>query len=200
MSNDTRVGLVPLDRIDFHAHNVRQDLGDLRSLTASIAQLGVMQPVVLEVRGQRLRVRSGHRRVAAARLAGLGKVPAVIHGSALDDDEWLVAATHENTRRRGLDMEDRARTVEAMRKAGMTWPAIGAAFGVTAAMAQRYQLSADQRAGRRKHQRPRISPARLDAFVAHAREQLAAGVWSADDLLDALTALTQESTTERTPS
>lgn len=64
-----RVGRVRLDAIDFHQHNVREDLGDLRDLTASIRRFGIMQPVVLEQRGDRLRIRAGHRRVAAARLA-----------------------------------------------------------------------------------------------------------------------------------
>lgn len=138
MSADTKVGLVPLDRIDFHPHNVRADLGDLRSLTDSIRRFGVMQPVVLEVRGDRLRVRAGHRRVTAARIAGLTKVPAVVHGDALEDDEWLIAAAHENTRRRDLDRADRARAVSAMRELGMRWEAVADALGVATSTAKGY--------------------------------------------------------------
>jgi len=141
-ADDVRVGRVAIDSIDYHQHNVRVDLGDLRDLTDSIRRFGIMQPVVLERRGDRLRIRAGHRRVAAARLAGLTRVPAVIHSAALEGDEWLTAAVHENTRRRGLDDADRARTVAAMRTEGMTWEAIGDAFGVTAATARRY-LSGD---------------------------------------------------------
>jgi ParB/RepB/Spo0J family partition protein len=132
-----RVGRVCIDLIDYHRHNVRVDLGDLRDLVDSIKRFGIMQPVVLEQRGQRFRIRAGHRRVAAARLAGLDRVPAIIHDDALEDDEWLTAAVHENTRRRSLDRADRARTVEAMRKVGMRWEAIADALGVAPATARR---------------------------------------------------------------
>jgi ParB/RepB/Spo0J family partition protein len=157
-ADDVRVGRVPIDSIDYHQHNVRVDLGDLRDLTTSIQRFGVMQPVVLERRGDRLRIRAGHRRVAAARLAGLTRIPALIHGDALEDDEWLTAAVHENTRRRGLDDADRARTVNAMRTEGMTWDAIGDAFGVTAATARRYLADPD------------AGPAPIDELT-HARDE-----------------------------
>lgn len=68
-ARDLRVGLVKLTDIVFHPHNVCRDLGDLRSLTASIARHGVMQPVVVEEYGDHVRLRAGHRRVAA-RAAG----------------------------------------------------------------------------------------------------------------------------------
>lgn len=136
--SDTRVGNVDLSVIDFHPHNVRHDLGDLRSLTESIRRFGVLQPVVLERRGRRLRIRAGHRRVAAARLAGLSRIPAVVHGEVLERDEWLTAAVHENTRRRDLGGRDRARTVRAMREAGMTWGAIAEAFDVVEATPRKW--------------------------------------------------------------
>lgn len=137
-TSDVRVALVRIELIDAHPTNVRRDLGDLRDLAQSIREHGVMQPVVLERRGARFRVRAGHRRVAAAALAGVVKVPAVIHPRSLDDDEWLVQAAHENTRRKDLDRADRAHTVRAMRAAGMRWEAIAAAFAVSEATARGY--------------------------------------------------------------
>lgn len=73
---EARAAVVVLDRIVFHPSNIRRNLGDLRQMTASIELHGVLQPVVLERYGDYLRVRMGHRRVTAARLAGLKKVPA----------------------------------------------------------------------------------------------------------------------------
>lgn len=192
MSQDIRVGLVPLDRIDFHRHNVREDLGDLRDLTESIRQLGVLQPVVVEVRGERLRVRAGHRRVAAARLAGLTKIPAVVHGAALEDDQWLVAAVHENTRRRNLDRADRERTVRAMRAAGMTWQGIGAAFGVSETAVRGWV--APETAHAPETRRYSVHTSTLRTFVARARQHVTAGSWSASDVLDALDTVAETGT------
>lgn len=138
MVSTVRAGLVRTGDIDFHQHNVRVDLGDLRDLVESIRRFGVMQPVALEPRGQRLRIRDGHRRVAAARLAGLTRIPAIVHAQALDEDEWLVAAVHVNTRRRGLDRADKLRTVAAMRQQGLSLDGVAEAFGVSASTVQRW--------------------------------------------------------------
>lgn len=130
MNNDVRVALVRIDQCAVHPHNVRRALGDLRALTDSIRRYGVMQPIVVERRGDQLRLRAGHRRLAAATLAGLTRLPAVIHGKELDTEEWLVHSVQENVMRRGLDVAERADTVEAMRREGMTLDAIANAFGV----------------------------------------------------------------------
>lgn len=199
---DVQVGRVSLDAIDYHRHNVRTDLGDLRDLTASIRQFGVMQPVVLERRGDRLRIRAGHRRVAAARLAGLERIPALIHGDALEDDEWLTAAVHENTRRRGLDDNDRARAARAMRAEGMTWRAIGEAFGVSDMTARRYAGVDESEGTERPAARPAGAPAErghrpirvttIRSFAQEAQVRVDAGDWSAQDVLTAVLRLADE--------
>lgn len=135
---DLRVGLVRVDEVLFHPHNVRTDLGDLRTLTNSIKQFGVMQPVVVEQYGKQMRLRAGHRRVAAARLAGLTRIPAVIHAEPLDDDEWIVQSVQENVMRRNLDRDDRQRAVQALRDLGCTWDGIGEAFAVAASTAMKW--------------------------------------------------------------
>lgn len=199
MTQDIRVGRVPIDAIEFHQHNVRVDLGDLRDLTESIRRFGILQPVILEQRGQRLRIRAGHRRVAAARLAGLGHIPALIHGEALDDDEWLTAAVHENTRRRGLDMADRRRAVTAMRARGMTWDGIGDAFGVTGAAIRKTVETPLDRALPQPRPSGRAAPtarssirrSTLGTLAREARERVMAGAWTAEDVVAALELLSQ---------
>lgn len=174
--NDTKVGLVRLDDIQFHQHNVRRDLGDLRTLVDSIKQFGVMQPVVLEDNGDRLRIRAGHRRVAAARIAGLTRIPALIHRDVLDDDEWLMQAVHENTRRRNLSDEDREKTIAAMRESGLTWQGVADAFGVSMTTIQR--VRGGDRAAKKKH---RVYVTHLERFVETWR-----GTDDAAAVLDAL--------------
>lgn len=131
MTADIKVGLVRVEEIRFHPHNVRQDLGDLRSLAASIEQYGVMQPVVVERHGAGLRLRAGHRRLAAAKIIGLTRIPAVIHSDALDDKDWLIHAVQENTMRRDMNAADRRRVVARLRELGCSWSGIGVAFGVS---------------------------------------------------------------------
>ena len=83
-TSNMKAAIVPVDRIQFHNHNVRRDLGDLRELADSIRRHGVVTPIVLERRGETFRIRDGHRRVAAAQIAGLSRIPAFVHGEALD--------------------------------------------------------------------------------------------------------------------
>lgn len=127
-----RAAMIALERVVFHPHNVRRNLGDLRTLTASIELHGVLQPVTVEAHGAMLRVRMGHRRVAAARLAGLRRIPALIYPDALDDVEFVYLALHENTVRRDLTRLDRADAILALREAGEPTAAIVANLGSTA--------------------------------------------------------------------
>lgn len=127
---NVRVGLVPVDKIMFHPHNTRTDLGDLRSLSLSIARYGMMQPVVIEKYGDQFRLRAGHRRVAAAKIANVYRIPAIIHPAPLGEQAWLEHAIQENVQRREMDVGDRLRAVKALRKLGCTWAGIADTFGV----------------------------------------------------------------------
>lgn len=132
-AEEARAALVPLDKVMFHPHNVRRNLGDLRQLTASIELHGILQPVVVEHYGQMLRLRMGHRRVAAARLAGLKKVPAIVHADALTDEDFLFIAMHENVIRRGLNKAEVRDAAQALLELGCTRADIAANLGVAVA-------------------------------------------------------------------
>lgn len=135
---DVRAALVAVDKIVFHPHNVRRDLGDLRPLARSIGRYGLLQPVSVEVYGDRYRLRAGHRRTAAARLAGLQRIPAVIYPLPLDDLDWLVQSVHENEQRRGLDKQERRRAVLALRDLGCSWSGIAEHFDVSEGTARQW--------------------------------------------------------------
>lgn len=130
MGESISAGLVRLTDIDFHPFNVGRNLGDLRALADSIARRGLIQPIVVERRGERLRLRAGHRRVAAARMAGLARVPAIIHPAALDDAGWLTHMVEENTHRKALEAEERRDIVAHLRQLGVPWQGIADTFGV----------------------------------------------------------------------
>lgn len=159
------VGLVRLDRVRFHPHNVRRELGDLRQLAESIASIGLMQPIVVEEHGDHFRLRAGHRRVAAARLAKLSRIPAVIHSEVLDDEAWLIHSIQENVMRRGLDHEERRRAVLALRDLKCSWVGIAEAFGASVS-AVRIWAGVDQPKPKSSEQRVKISASTLQMFVA----------------------------------
>jgi len=152
-----RVALVRLDQVDFHPHNIRRDLGDLRALAASLASYGLQSPIAVERWGDRLRLRAGHRRVAAARIAGLARLTAVIYDEPLEDDQWLAASVQENVHRQGIDAEERRRTVLALREHGFTWQGIADVFGVThPAAPQKWARDPAELAASRSETRTRI--------------------------------------------
>lgn len=104
------VASVPVERLRAHPRNVRTDLGDLRELADSIRHEGVLVPLMAEQRGAVLRLLHGHRRWAAAKLAGLARVPVIIVPEHTDD-QALALMLAENT---GVDMttEDRRGMVD----------------------------------------------------------------------------------------
>lgn len=82
------VALVPLDRLKGHPRNLRGDLGGLDDLTRSIVADGVLVPLMAEWRGGVLWILHGRRRAAAARRAGLVKVPWVVRSSPMSRPLW----------------------------------------------------------------------------------------------------------------
>ncbi|WP_369068570.1 ParB/RepB/Spo0J family partition protein [Kineococcus terrestris] len=135
---DVVVARIRVADVRFHPHNVRRDLGDLRDLTGSIKRYGVMQPLVVERYGPGFRLRAGHRRLAAARLAGLASVPALVHREVLEDDEFLMQALHENLMRRGLDHDERRQALHDLRDAGCTWQGIADSLSVSVATVKKW--------------------------------------------------------------
>ena len=91
----------------------------LEELAASIAQHGVLQPLVVEP-GEpgRYRLQIGNRRLAAARKAGLETVPALVLDSPLGPAESLEVRLVENLHREGLDPIDEAEAYAALREMG----------------------------------------------------------------------------------
>jgi len=63
------------------ADNVRADVGDVTELAASIAEVGVLEPLIVvpaSGNGGGYTIVVGHRRLAAAKVAGIPTVPVII--------------------------------------------------------------------------------------------------------------------------
>ncbi len=92
----------------------------LGELAASIALHGVLQPIVVEpgVEG-RYNLQIGQRRFAAAKMAGLGKIPAIILDGPLGAEDSLAMRLVENIHREDLDPIDEAEAYAALREMGV---------------------------------------------------------------------------------
>src|SRR5213595_2909159 len=92
--------LVPIDRIDPNPSQPRQVMGDLAELIASIAEKGIIEPLVVRQRGDRFQIVAGERRYQAAVQVGLHELPVVIRDA--DETEMLELALIENLQRKDL--------------------------------------------------------------------------------------------------
>lgn len=94
---------------DLHAnpHNPRKQVGDVEELASSIRSQGIKQPLLVTPTGEtdigghkQYRVVIGHRRLAAARQAGLSTVPAIVEEMDARREREIMLV--ENTQRSDL--------------------------------------------------------------------------------------------------
>lgn len=105
--------------------NGRRTLRLNADFVASIAEQGVIQPpTVLRTVDGALRVRTGHRRTAAAVEVGLASIAVVVIGDEATDDaatvERLVTQWSENEHRTGYDEADKLDTIEQLTLLGVS--------------------------------------------------------------------------------
>lgn len=104
---------VPIELLD-DGTNVRTPQKRMNSLdyglVSSIREHGVLQAITVVPRGDRFEVLYGHRRTAAARLAGLKSVPAIVEATPADKP---LRQLIENEHRRRVDPMGIARALRA---------------------------------------------------------------------------------------
>ena len=94
---------IPTTRIKSNPHQPRKrfDEESLASLTSSIEEHGVLQPILVTETIDGYQLVAGERRLRAAQAAGLDRIPAVVR--QLADREQLELALVENLQREDLD-------------------------------------------------------------------------------------------------
>lgn len=110
-SRDHAALILPITAIRVVA-NVRADPGDLDELVASVKEHGVLQALVVAKTSRGLELVAGHRRLEAARLAGLTEVPVRI--SNIGENEIAVLRIVENVIRKNLSGIDEVLAVAAL--------------------------------------------------------------------------------------
>lgn len=118
MTTTTAEAVIELELTNLapHPRNVRRSLGDLRDLTRSIRDRGIETPlVVMPADGAGVHhVVAGHRRRAAAEIAGLNTVPCLVRDFS-DEADVVLAMIAENTQRsEGLNIVDEAQALAAV--------------------------------------------------------------------------------------
>ena len=126
------LGIVPVGQISVReGWNPREGLdeAELSALADSVRAQGILQPLLVEETADGLVVVEGHRRLEAARRAGLAEVPVLRMAGADGEPARLAAALAANMRRAELTPIEQARAFERALAAGWTQRRIAQAIG-----------------------------------------------------------------------
>jgi ParB family chromosome partitioning protein len=119
--------LLPIDQIDPNPNQPRQVMGDLAELVASIAEKGILEPILVRRRQGRFQIIAGERRYQAAVQAGLPEVPAIVKD--IEDDEVTEIALIENLQRKDLTPFEEAEALAQLSEQGLTHDQIAKRLG-----------------------------------------------------------------------
>jgi len=104
--------MIPIDLIDPNPDQPRQVMGDLSELMSSIAEKGIIEPLVVRQRGGRYQIVAGERRYQASVQVGVRELPVVIRD--VDDNEIMEIALVENIQRKDLTPFEEAEALHVL--------------------------------------------------------------------------------------
>ena len=120
------------DLLTLHPHNPRGPISrqDVAELATSIKAQGVLSPLLVRPLGAGYQVVHGHRRLAAAKVAGLVRIPVIVR--PMEDDAVLEAQLAENANREDLNPLQQAQAYARYLKAtGATQEQLAGRLGLT---------------------------------------------------------------------
>lgn len=106
--DNTAISMLPIGRIEPNPSQPRKIFNgdELRELSHSIVENGVIQPITVRKVDERFILVAGERRLRAAIMAGLREIPAII--SDMDERQSSLVALIENLQRSDLDFFEEA--------------------------------------------------------------------------------------------
>lgn len=109
-----QIFLIPQESIAPNPNQPRQrfDYDELEGLAQSIRQNGILQPITVRQTETGFELISGERRLRAARLVGLTKIPAII--AEIDNKNSAVFSLIENLQRQDLDCFEEAEAIDRL--------------------------------------------------------------------------------------
>ncbi len=124
------IQFIPLELVDTNPYQPRKSFNseELADLADSIAQYGVLQPVVVRPRGERFELIVGERRLRASKLVGLETIPALIRPA--DEEDTAFLALVENLQRQDLGFFEEAQAYgRLLEEFGLTQAALAERVG-----------------------------------------------------------------------
>ena len=132
LKDDERIiEYISVGKIKPHPDNPRKDVGDITELAESVKQNGIMQNLtVIPTDNGEYMALIGHRRLAAAKAAGLDKVPCVVVGN-LSRSEQVSIMLAENMQRSDLTDIEQVDGMQMMLDLGDTVSTISKKTGIS---------------------------------------------------------------------
>ncbi|HOW45143.1 MAG TPA: ParB/RepB/Spo0J family partition protein [Candidatus Aminicenantes bacterium] len=103
---------VPVEKILTNQMQPRRDMGDLKELTNSIKENGIIEPVIVKPRDGNFEIIAGERRFRAAKEAGMTEIPCIEHD--IPDNEALEMSIVENIQRKDLNVFEQADSIRSL--------------------------------------------------------------------------------------
>lgn len=119
---------VPVAKLIESPTNPRRLFGDLSGLADSLKAQGVLQPLVARDMGGELELVFGHRRLRAAKLAGLKTVP--VHVREMGDVEVAEAQATENAQREDVHPLEMSAALQRLVDLGFSVDQVAARIGL----------------------------------------------------------------------
>lgn len=107
-----RIRMITIEKIDPSARQPRNQLGDLKDLTASIKEKGILEPILVRPVDGRYEIIAGERRYRASIKAGLKEIPCI--EMDVEDSEAMEISLIENVQRKDLDVFEEADGLRAL--------------------------------------------------------------------------------------
>ncbi|ROP36264.1 ParB/RepB/Spo0J family partition protein [Saccharothrix texasensis] len=123
-----RSGRISITRLRLHPANMHRDPGDLTELVESIGQFGLLQPLLVQQRGEVHEIVDGRRRYLACRLANLRTVP-VMWQASVTDDEVVAITVATDVHKKPMSPAERAHAIRCLRADGWTVREVAERYG-----------------------------------------------------------------------
>jgi ParB family chromosome partitioning protein len=179
---DSGIKQVPVSELSVSPFQPRKHLKPeaIAELAQSIAEKGILQPLVVRFVGEKYEIVAGERRYRAAQKLGLSTVPVVVRN--LSDQETLEIAIIENLQREDLNPVEEGRAFKQLMGFGLNQEALAKAVGKSrSAVANTLRLLKLPDEALEALEEERISAGHARAILAQSPENQ---VWALKQILD----------------
>lgn len=108
----SEISYIDINRIKESSLNPRKEFRDLDELADDLAKRGMLQPIMVRPADKSFELVFGARRLRAAKIAGIKKVPAIVR--KMDDDAALETMIVENLKRDNIHELDEAKGLRSL--------------------------------------------------------------------------------------